>query len=209
MPIVMPQILWLSTAAILASSMTFEIARRSLKRRIENKFKFWIGATTALGAGFLVLQLLAWSELKASGFYINKNQIMKTFILIHGSWHGSWNWHKVIPILESKGHKALPIDLPGMGKDKTPIQEVKFKNTVAKICELTPGDVSAEVTSLDTEGMLKEGREYAKIASNVVIKCPLTLDGLKRPGRSEFPTGVRRITPMSRSILSLWSGFRF
>jgi transaldolase len=41
------------------------------------------------------------------------------------------------------------------------------------------GDVSAEVTALDTEGMLKEGREYAKIASNVVVKCPLTLDGLK------------------------------
>ncbi len=61
---------------------------------------------------------------------------MKTFILIHGSWHASWNWHKVIPIIESKGQKAIPIDLPGMGKDKTPIQEVKFKNTIAKICEL-------------------------------------------------------------------------
>jgi len=57
--------------------------------------------------------------------------------------------------------------------------KVDFKKHIAKICELTPGDVSAEVTSLDTEGMLKEGREYAKIASNVVIKCPLTLEGLK------------------------------
>ena len=36
-----------------------------------------------------------------------------------------------------------------------------------------------EVTALDTEGMLREGREYAKIAPNIVIKCPLTLDGLK------------------------------
>ncbi len=57
--------------------------------------------------------------------------------------------------------------------------KVDFKKHIAKICVLTPGDVSAEVTSLDTEGMLKEGREYAKIAPNVVIKCPLTLDGLK------------------------------
>ncbi len=48
--------------------------------------------------------------------------------------------------------------------------KVDFKKHIAKICELTPGDVSAEVTSLDTEGMLKEGREYAKIATNVVIK---------------------------------------
>ncbi|PYS88346.1 MAG: fructose-6-phosphate aldolase, partial [Acidobacteria bacterium] len=57
--------------------------------------------------------------------------------------------------------------------------DVDFKEHIAKICSLVKGDVSAEVTALDTEGMLKEGREYAKIASNVVVKCPLTLDGLK------------------------------
>ena len=56
---------------------------------------------------------------------------------------------------------------------------VDFNEHIAKICELVKGDVSAEVTALDTEGMLREGRELAKIASNVVIKCPLTLDGLK------------------------------
>jgi len=61
---------------------------------------------------------------------------MKTFILIHGSWHSSWNWHRVIPILEKKGHKAIAMDLPGMGRDKTPIREVKMKLTVEKICEL-------------------------------------------------------------------------
>jgi pimeloyl-ACP methyl ester carboxylesterase len=61
---------------------------------------------------------------------------MKTFILIHGSWHSSWNWHRVIPILEKKGHKAIAIDLPGMGRDKTPVNEVKMKSTVEKICEL-------------------------------------------------------------------------
>jgi transaldolase len=56
---------------------------------------------------------------------------------------------------------------------------VDFVKHLAKICEMVPGDVSAEVTALDAEGMLKEGREYAKIAPNIVIKCPLTLDGLK------------------------------
>ena len=61
---------------------------------------------------------------------------MKTFILIHGSWHSSWNWHKVIPLLEKQGHRAIAIDLPGMGRDKTPIQEVKMKSTVERICKL-------------------------------------------------------------------------
>ncbi len=56
---------------------------------------------------------------------------------------------------------------------------VDFKEHIAKICSIVKGDVSAEVTAIDTEGMLSEGRELAKIAPNVVIKCPLTLDGLK------------------------------
>ena len=57
--------------------------------------------------------------------------------------------------------------------------DVDFKEHIAKICSMVKGDVSAEVTALDTEGMLREGREYAKIAPNVVVKCPLTLEGLK------------------------------
>lgn len=57
--------------------------------------------------------------------------------------------------------------------------DVDFKEHIKKICSIVKGDVSAEVTALDTEGMLAQGREYAKIASNVVVKCPLTLDGLK------------------------------
>lgn len=56
---------------------------------------------------------------------------------------------------------------------------VDFKQHVAAICELVVGDVSAEVTSPDITGMLREGREYAAIAPNVVVKCPLTTDGLK------------------------------
>lgn len=56
---------------------------------------------------------------------------------------------------------------------------VDFKEHIAKICSIVKGDVSAEVTALDTAGMLKQGRELAAIAKNVVVKCPLTIDGLK------------------------------
>lgn len=61
--------------------------------------------------------------------------------------------------------------------------KVEFKQHIAAICETVQGDVSVEVTSLDVEGMLREGREYAKIAPNVVVKCPLTIDGLKATRR--------------------------
>jgi transaldolase len=57
--------------------------------------------------------------------------------------------------------------------------DIDFKEHIGKICAMVKGDISAEVVSLDADGMLKEGRELAKIADNVVIKCPLTLDGLK------------------------------
>lgn len=54
-----------------------------------------------------------------------------------------------------------------------------FKEVIAEICALVPGPVSAEVASLEYEGMVAEGEHLAKIASNVVIKLPLTLNGLK------------------------------
>src|SRR6478672_7805118 len=69
---------------------------------------------------------------------------MKTFLLIHGSWHSAWNWHKVVPLLEKEGHKAVAIDLPGMGRDKTPIQQVTMSDTIQKLCQLIdsiPGKV--------------------------------------------------------------------
>jgi transaldolase len=57
--------------------------------------------------------------------------------------------------------------------------DVDFKQHIAAICEIVQGPVSAEVTSQDKDGMIREGLEYAKIAPNVVIKCPSTREGLK------------------------------
>ncbi len=54
-----------------------------------------------------------------------------------------------------------------------------FKEVVAEICEVVDGPVSAEVTALDAEGMISEGRTLAAIASNIAVKVPLTWDGLK------------------------------
>jgi cytochrome c oxidase subunit 3 len=72
-PIATPRVLWVSTGFILASSVTIEMARRALRRRIENRFKFWISTTMLLGLCFLGAQLVLWKQLVASGFYVNKN----------------------------------------------------------------------------------------------------------------------------------------
>ena len=54
-----------------------------------------------------------------------------------------------------------------------------FKEVIAEICGLVEGPVSAEVTALDADGMVREGKDLSKIAKNVTVKVPLTLAGLK------------------------------
>ena len=55
----------------------------------------------------------------------------------------------------------------------------EFKQIIADICKIVKGPVSAEVISLEYEGMVKEARELAKIADNITVKIPMTVEGLK------------------------------
>ncbi len=54
-----------------------------------------------------------------------------------------------------------------------------FKTIIKEITEIVDGPISAEVLSLDYEGMISEARELIKISKNIVIKLPTTLEGLK------------------------------
>lgn len=54
-----------------------------------------------------------------------------------------------------------------------------FIEVITEICELVDGPVSAEVVATDAEGMIREGQKLAKIADNIAIKVPLTMEGLK------------------------------
>src|SRR2546426_7264662 len=54
------------------------------------------------------------------------------------------------------------------------------KDVLKEICSLVDGPVSAEVVALDTDGMVREGSELAKIADNIVVKIPMTEPGIDR-----------------------------
>lgn len=54
-----------------------------------------------------------------------------------------------------------------------------FIETITEICSIVPGDVSAEVVATEYEGMMEEANKLKQIAQNVVIKLPLTWDGLR------------------------------
>ncbi len=58
-------------------------------------------------------------------------------------------------------------------------EKVDYGKRLAEICEVVDGPVSAEVIATDYDGMLKEGRQRAKIADNIVVKLPCTTDGLR------------------------------
>ena len=54
-----------------------------------------------------------------------------------------------------------------------------FEELIIEICEIVDGPVSAEVISLDTEGMVKEARHLAALHDNIVVKIPMTVNGIK------------------------------
>ncbi len=87
-----------------------------------------------------------------------------------------------------------------------------FAEVIKEICALTPGPVSAEVVALDTDGMLKEGRTLAKIADNVAVKLPLTLDGLKACralSADGIPVNVTLCFSANQALLAAKAGAAF
>jgi pimeloyl-ACP methyl ester carboxylesterase len=56
-----------------------------------------------------------------------------TFVLVHGAFHGAWCWARLVPELEARGHRAVALDLPGLGEDRTPLGEVTLEGNVAAV----------------------------------------------------------------------------
>ena len=91
-----------------------------------------------------------------------------------------------------------------IAKEGRPIQE-----QIAAICEIVDGDVSAEVVATDSEQMVKEGRELAKIHENVVVKVPLTRDGIRACSilsKEEIRTNVTLCFSPAQALLAAKAG---
>ena len=83
-PIRLPDTLWTSTVLILASSVTFEAARRVFRRGFWRMASHFLQATACLGAGFLASQLTAWRALIDQGVYLSQNPHSSFFYLFTG-----------------------------------------------------------------------------------------------------------------------------
>ncbi len=87
-----------------------------------------------------------------------------------------------------------------------------FREILKEICSVVDGPVSAEVVSLDAEGMVREGRELARIADNITIKVPVTADGLKAVRRftaEGIKTNVTLIFSPLQALLAAKAGATF
>lgn len=84
-----------------------------------------------------------------------------------------------------------------------------FEEILREICSVVNGPVNAEVVSLDADGMVKEGRELAKIADNIVVKVPMIEEGLKAVKRfaSEgIRTNVTLVFSATQALLAAKAG---
>ncbi|MCA1626218.1 MAG: cytochrome c oxidase subunit 3 [Acidobacteria bacterium] len=81
-PFDLPPQIWISTALILASSVSYKIAQKALHNEKQQKAKNWLLATTLLGSLFISSQILAWFELVRHGVYVQSNQYAGFFYIL-------------------------------------------------------------------------------------------------------------------------------
>jgi len=88
-------------------------------------------------------------------------------------------------------------------------ENVSFHDRLKEITAIVSGSVSAEVISLDAEGMLREGRELAAIAPNITIKVPMTAEGLKAVSafsKEGIRTNVTLVFSANQALLAARAG---
>jgi cytochrome c oxidase subunit III len=84
-PIAVPRVMFGSTALIILSSVSIEIARRKLKRSFSDSYSRYLLLTTVLGLAFLISQVVAWRQLAQQGIYLASNPYSSFFYLLTGA----------------------------------------------------------------------------------------------------------------------------
>lgn len=87
-----------------------------------------------------------------------------------------------------------------------------FETVIKEICQIVDGPVSAEVTGVTAEEMIAEARDIAKWADNIVVKIPMTMEGLKAVNvlsKENIKTNVTLIFTVSQGLMAIKAGATF
>jgi pimeloyl-ACP methyl ester carboxylesterase len=116
---------------------------------------------------------------------------MATFILVHGGMHGGWCWTEVVRHLTAAGHRALAPDLPGMGTDRTPPQDVTL--------EMTGGFIAGLVRS-QSEKVVLVGHSLGGITiTEAAERVPEAIAGLVYVSAVLIPSGTAAMSTLKRT----------
>ncbi len=122
---------------------------------------------------------------------------MASYVLVHGSAHGSWCWERVVPLLQQRGHVVTAVDLPGNGHDDTPLAEVTLETYAEFLRDVLDAQDGPAVLVGHSLGGISISRTAElrpdKVAVLVYLTALLLQDGKPfMPAESDDPNEVRR-----------------
>lgn len=103
-------------------------------------------------------------------------------VLVPGAWHGAWSWESLIPRLAKAGHKAVAVDLAGLGDDQTPLAEVSMAAWVDQ--------VRAAVATFDEPPILVGHSRGGVVVNEVAEADPTAIAGLIYISAALVPSGT-------------------
>jgi pimeloyl-ACP methyl ester carboxylesterase len=120
---------------------------------------------------------------------------MANFLFLHGSWHGAWCWHKVLPFFETQQHNAIAIDLPGRGRNPAAPYRVSLNSMVLAAEQALP---------IGQKTTLVVHSRYGIVASTLAERVPERIDRTIYLASFMVPNGKRVLDylPDKGSLLS-------
>jgi pimeloyl-ACP methyl ester carboxylesterase len=129
-----------------------------------------------------------------------------TFVLIHGGWHGAWCWHKLKPLLGAAGARVIAPDLPSMGADLTPAENITLESWAKFVARLVEVEAGCVLVGHSRAGaVISRAAEIAPQA----IRCLVYLSAYLLPAGQSVAEEARldaasliapNMVPMKRSV---------
>jgi pimeloyl-ACP methyl ester carboxylesterase len=119
---------------------------------------------------------------------------MARLVLVHGAFAGAWKWERLAGLLRDAGHEVETLDLPGSGKDETPIADVDLNAYVERVtAQLEKSDEPAVLVASSMGGVIctqTAARNPGKVAGIVYVAAFAPRDGQSLIDLTKYPEGA-------------------